>query len=78
MQLLAWLEGNVLREIVRIGAVIVGAAGGLAVVAAEVVDAVVVLVAVVDVADMVVPDTRKPAADFHRLTRMVQQRKVAT
>ena len=69
MRLLAWLEGNVLREIVRIGAEIVGAAVGRGVVA-EVVDADVALVAVVDVVGTVVLDTRKSATDFHGFTRM--------
>ncbi len=65
MRLLGWLEeGTVLREIVRIGAVIAGAAGGLGVVVAEAVDAGVVPV-VVDVADMVGPDTRKAGHGFH-------------
>lgn len=64
MQLLAWPEENVLREIVRIGAEIAGAAVGRAVVAAEVVAAAADPEAVVDVADTVGPDTRRPATDF--------------
>ena len=71
MRLLAWLELNVLRGIVRIGVVIAGAADGLVAVVAEVVDAAADPVAAVDVVGTVVPDTRKPATDFHRFARIV-------
>ena len=70
MRSLGWLEGNVLWEIVRIGAGIVDAAAGRGVVVAEVVDADVALVAVADVVGTVVLDTRKSATDFHGFTRM--------
>lgn len=72
MRLRVWLEENVLRGIVlRIGAVIADAAGGQAEVAAGVVDAAADPVAVVDVVGTVVPDTRKPATDFHRFARII-------
>ena len=70
MQLLGLL-GNVLREIVRIGVVIAGAVDGLAVVVAGAADAAADPAAEVGVAVMVVPDTRKPATDFHRFARIV-------
>lgn len=71
MRLLAWLEENVLRVIVRIGAVIADAAGGRAVVVAEVVDAAADPVAVVDGVGTVGLGTRTPATDLHRFTRIV-------